>query len=384
MPTTREHFFDDNDDVCELDVFASFCTDHSSYQLCCSLVVAFAPRGVVVSQGTASVAPSSAHSAGCPCPACVGVHSAFCNCGACRRTVLFADAAAEAEPEAVPEEVEALDGVESTEEAHNVERPARKALKKKGPRGKPLSDFKAGDTVQAKVKTITNYGAFMDIGATTDGLLHISQLSVEFVSDVNEILEPGQEVEVRITAIDEAKNQVALSLLSAEQEQNAKEAAQASRSKRERPQRQERRDDSAAIQALKEKGWSTEQFIEGTAVSTVDFGAFVRIDVSQLNSEVEGEIDGLVHISALTAGRADSVTNYVNVDDKVQVRLKAIGDRNKISLTMVSVEDEKAKMEATGSAPVPMGNPEWREAVSKLQVQMPEFKNGPVVVDTRN
>uniref|UniRef100_A0A7S3L6F6 S1 motif domain-containing protein n=1 Tax=Amphora coffeiformis TaxID=265554 RepID=A0A7S3L6F6_9STRA len=345
---------------------------------------AYMPRGVAVSQGTASVVQSSVHSVGCPCPACVGVHSAFCACGTCRRTVLFADASSEAE--AVPEEVVALDGVESSEEAHNVERPARKTLKKKGPRGKDLSEFSVGDTVKAKVKTITNYGAFLDIGATTDGLLHISQLSVEFVSNVNEILSPGQEVDVRITGIDAAKNQVALSLLSEAQEEAAKEAAQASRGGGggKRPQQQQqRRDDGTAIAALKQKGWSPEKFIEGTVVSTVDFGAFVRIDISQLNPEVEGEIDGLVHISALTAGRADSVTNYVNVDDKVQVRLKAIGDRNKISLTMVSVEDEKAKMEASGSAPVQMGNPEWRDAVAQIKEQMPEFKNGPVVVDLR-
>ena len=296
--------------------------------------------------------------------------------------MLFADVVDSAE-DAVPEEVEALDGVESADEAHNVDRPARKALKKKGPRGKPLSEFSVGDSVTAKVKTITNYGAFMDIGASTDGLLHISQLSTEFVSDVSEVLQAGQEVEVRITGIDEGKNQVALSLLTEEQEASAKEAARASRGQRERPQRQERRDDSAAINALKEKGWSPEQFIEGTVVSTVDFGAFVRFDVSQLNAEAEGQIDGLVHISALSVGRVDAVTSIVNVDDKVQIRLKAIGDRNKVSLTMVSVEDEKAKMEAMGATPEPMGNREWREAVKKLQEQMPEFKNGPVVVDMR-
>lgn len=303
--------------------------------------------------------------------------------------MLFADAAsaevtAAAAAEDVPKEVADLDGVESSEEAHNVDRPARKALKKKGPKGKELSEFSVGDTVTAKVKGITSYGAFMDIGASTDGLLHISQLSVGFVSDVNEILEVGQEIEVRITGIDEAKNQVALSLLSAAQEEEAKDAARSSRPQRnDRPQRQERRDDSAAISALKAKGWSPEQFIEGTVVSTVDFGAFVRFDVSQLNSEASGEVDGLVHISALTAGRADSVTKYVNVDDKVQVRLKAIGDRNKISLTMVSVEDEAAQMEARGTTPEPTGNPQWREAVAEVTKEMPQFKNGPVVVDLR-
>jgi elongation factor Ts len=287
-------------------------------------------------------------------------------------------AEAEATPE-VPAAVASLDGVESSDEAHNVERPARKALKKK-PKGKALSEFAVGDSVAAKVKTITNYGAFLDIGASTDGLLHISQLATEFVSDVSTVLSVGQEVEVRITGIDEGRNQVALTLLTADQEEEAK-AAQGSRPAGRSSQR---RDDGSAIAGLSSKGWKTEQFIEGTVVSTVDFGAFVRINVNQLNAECEGEIDGLVHISALSAGRASSVTDFVNVDDKVQVRLKAIGERNKVSLTMVSVEDEAAKREqggGGGSGPEPVGNREWREAVKAME--QPAFTNGPVVVDMR-
>jgi elongation factor Ts len=287
--------------------------------------------------------------------------------------------AAEATTPEVPADVTSLDGVESAEEAHNVDRPARKALKKK-PKGKALADFSVGDSVAAKVKTITSYGAFLDIGASTDGLLHISQLATEFVSDVSSVLSVGQEVQVRITGIDEGRNQVALSLLTADQEEEAKAAAG---SRPARAPRGERRDDASAINGLSSKGWKTEQFIEGTVVSTVDFGAFVRINVNQLNAECEGEIDGLVHISALSAGRAASVTDFVKVDDKVQVRLKAIGERNKVSLTMVSVEDEAAKREqgGGGSGPEPVGNREWREAVKAME--QPTFSNGPVVMDMR-
>jgi elongation factor Ts len=286
--------------------------------------------------------------------------------------------AAAATPE-VPAAVASLDGVESAEEAHNVDRPARKALKKKA-KGKALADFAVGDSVAAKVKTITSYGAFLDIGASTDGLLHISQLATEFVADVSSVLSVGQEVQVRITGIDEGRNQVALTLLTADQEEEAKAAAG---SRPARAPRGERRDDASAINGLSSKGWKTEQFIEGTVVSTVDFGAFVRINVNQLNAECEGEIDGLVHISALSAGRAASVTDFVKVDDKVQVRLKAIGERNKVSLTMVSVEDEAAKREqgGGGSGPEPVGNREWREAVKAME--QPTFSNGPVVVDMR-
>ena len=286
----------------------------------------------------------------------------------------------------MPAEVEAMDGVQGEDEAHNVDRPARKSLKKKGPKGTPLSEFSVGSTVSGKVKSIANYGAFIDFGAATDGLLHISQLSVGFVSDVSEILKEGQEVEVRILSIDEGKNQVALSLLSEADETKAQEAAAAASAPRQRQRKERqnnnRRDDSAVLSSLAEKGWSSDKFVEGTVVSTVDFGAFVRINANQLNEECEGEFDGLVHISALTAGRADSVTSIVNTDDKVQVRVKAISG-GKVSLSMVSVEDEQAKVQSSGgSAPV-YENTEWKKDLDKFTSEMPEFKNRPLVVDLR-
>jgi predicted RNA-binding protein with RPS1 domain len=288
--------------------------------------------------------------------------------------ILFADVAE------VPGEVAAMDGIESEDEAHNAERPARKSLKKKGPQGKPLSEYKVGDTVKGRVKTIASYGAFIDIGAQTDGLLHISQLSVGFVKDVKEILELNSEIDVRITNIDEKKNQVALSLLSAEQAEEAKAQAPAPRQQKERQQRQQRSDDSAVVNGLKEKGWDQNKFVEGTVISTVDFGAFVRINAADLNPEVEGELDGLVHISALSVGRVSSVDSAVKVNEKVQVRVKEIANR-KVSLTMVSVEDEETISEAKAVKDVGPGNANWKEDSAKIQ--MPAFKNGPVVVDLR-
>merc|ERR1711976_400178 len=70
-------------------------------------------------------------------------------------------------------------------------------------------------------RSITSYGAFVDFGAPTDGLLHISQLSTEYVGDVNDIISEKQEIEVRIVSIDTDKGQVALSLLSEEESANA-------------------------------------------------------------------------------------------------------------------------------------------------------------------
>lgn len=338
------------------------------------------------------------HSAICGCAACnsIAVHPARCACAFCSRTMLLATAVNEDAAEVeIPVEVEAMDGIANEDEAHNAERPARKSLKKKGPKGAPLSDFKVGDTLKGKVKTVTNYGAFIDIGAETDALLHISNLSVEFVSNVKDVIEVGMEYDVRIITIDEAKKQVALTLLTVAQEDEAavnsarpaKRDQRQQSSSRDGPSNNNRRDDGPILKQLQEKGWDSAQFVTGTVVSTVDFGAFVRVDCSQLNSEVTGEIDGLVHISALASGRVNSVESVVKVDQQVQVRVKGI-DNRKVSLTMVSVEDEKSQMESRGNSSGGgdqgfQGNKDWKEAMEKLQTDMPTFKNKPVIVDNR-
>jgi predicted RNA-binding protein with RPS1 domain len=128
--------------------------------------------------------------------------------------------------------------------------------------------------------------------------------------------------------------------------------------------------------------------VEGTVVSTVDFGCFVRIDASKLNSEVEGAFDGLVHISALRSGRVGSVSDIVSVDQAVQVRVKSI-DGNKVSLTMLSEEDESSK---ASSAPARNydnddgpgdGAKDWKEILVKFDGDMPSFQNLAVIEDRR-
>jgi predicted RNA-binding protein with RPS1 domain len=340
------------------------------------------------------------HPSSCACASCASsLHTAACTCGACsgrRGTALFADVAeseaevpAEVEAEVpaeveaeVPAEVEAMDGIASDDEAHNAERPARKELKKKRNKGVDINELEIGTMVSGKVRSITNYGAFVDIGAQTDGLLHISQLAAGYVANVNDVLKEGQNIEVRIVNIDTAKGQVGLSMMT-EEEAAAGEAA--STEQRDRPRRQgnNRRDDNAALKSLLEKGFDSSAFVEGTVVSTVDFGCFVRVDASLLNSECEGELDGLVHISALGTSRVNSVTDVVKVDQKVQVRCKSI-DGNKVSLTMLSEEAEEQKAESSGGSPrEQMGAKDWKESLEKMQKELPVFKNLPVLEDRR-
>merc|ERR1712232_5257 len=127
---------------------------------------------------------------------------------------------------------------------------------------------------------------------------------------------------------------------------------------------------------LTEKGWDASIMVEGTVVSTVEFGAFVKVEASTLNSECDGNFDGLVHISSLKVGRVASVSDVVSPNDKVQVRCKSI-DGNKVSLTMLSVEDEESKA-ADGGRGGGAGNfndefdpgdgaKDWKESVSKFE-----------------
>jgi predicted RNA-binding protein with RPS1 domain len=292
----------------------------------------------------------------------------------------------------VPADVEAMDGINDEDEAHNSERPARKSLKKK-PKGLPLTDFKVGDTIKATARSVAAYGAFMDVGAETDGLLHISNLSIDYVASVKDVIEVGQEYEVRILTIDLTKKQIALTLLTEEQEQQSVAAATRSPKRDQRSKGGDnsgggtagRRDEGLILKQLEEKGWDENLFVTGTVVSTVDFGAFVRVDSSQLNSEVAGEFDGLVHISALAAGRVKSVADAVKVGDVVQVRCKGIEQR-KVSLSMVSLAAEAEAAEARGSSSEPFqdqGNKDWKEAMEKIQETMPTFSNKPVMMNSR-
>lgn len=281
-----------------------------------------------------------------------------------------------------------MDGVESSEEAHNISRPARQQIKKNKPKeGKSLTEFEEGQTVTGTVKSLATYGAFVDIGATTDGLLHVSQLSIEFVSDVSDIVKEGQEVQVRIVKIDSAKGQIGLSMITAEEEAEANESAKKKRESRQASgnrRQNNRRDDSAVLGALTKKGWDDKVMVPGVVVSTTDFGAFVKVDASKLNNEVDGEFDGLVHISALKIGRVSSVGDVVNPNDKVQVRCKNI-DGNKVSLTMLSVEDEESKNSERGGGggfmdDVDMGAKDWAESLAKFDEEQPAFSNTAVII----
>ncbi|MDY3529670.1 Tex family protein [Riemerella anatipestifer] len=78
---------------------------------------------------------------------------------------------------------------------------------------KTISDIKVGMSLPGIVNNITAFGCFVDIGIKESGLIHISQLTDGFVSDVNEVVKLHQTVEVQVLEIDEARKRIGLKLI---------------------------------------------------------------------------------------------------------------------------------------------------------------------------
>lgn len=77
---------------------------------------------------------------------------------------------------------------------------------------KKIEDVKPGMTVPGIITNITNFGAFVDIGVKQDGLLHISQMSNQYISDPNQVVKLQQQVLVTVTEVDVARKRISLSM----------------------------------------------------------------------------------------------------------------------------------------------------------------------------
>ncbi len=75
-----------------------------------------------------------------------------------------------------------------------------------------MDDLDEGMHLPAIITNITKFGAFADIGIKENGLIHISQLADRFIKDPGEVVQIGQQVEVRVLEIDPKRKRIALSL----------------------------------------------------------------------------------------------------------------------------------------------------------------------------
>lgn len=168
-----------------------------------------------------------------------------------------------------------------------------------------MEELKADQIRSGVVKTIKDYGAFIDLGGT-DGFLPISQMSWIRIGHPNEVISEGQEIEVKVLSIDRDKGKISLGM------------------------RQLTQNPWKVAESKYEKG-ST---VIGRVTKTETFGAFV---------ELEPGIEGLVHISELDHRRVKRVTEVLNAGDMAEVQVIEVDPgKKRISL---SVKALKAKPE---------------------------------------
>jgi small subunit ribosomal protein S1 len=86
-----------------------------------------------------------------------------------------------------------------------------------GPWDAVKKSIKVGDEIEGKVTRIVNFGAFVEIQPGVEGLVHISQLSTDRVSKVNDVVKEGQTVNAKVTDADFAKKRISLSIRALEE-----------------------------------------------------------------------------------------------------------------------------------------------------------------------
>ena len=82
-----------------------------------------------------------------------------------------------------------------------------------------------GDVLDGTVKRLTSFGAFVEVMPGVEGLVHISQISHKHIATPNEVLEPGQEVKVKVLSVDPAAHRLALSIKALQEKPAAEKSA---------------------------------------------------------------------------------------------------------------------------------------------------------------
>ncbi|MHC4299451.1 MAG: 30S ribosomal protein S1 [Planctomycetota bacterium] len=219
--------------------------------------------------------------------------------------------------------------------------------------------YPAGAVVTAKVRSVANFGAFLEIEPGIDGMVHISDLSwTRKHSHPGEALQKGQEVKCIVLEVNEEKRRVSLGI--------------------------KQLTEDPWLRAIPEK-YIPGHIIRGKVAKLTNFGAFV---------ELEPELEGLLHISELADHKIDKPQDIVKVGDEVEVKiLKVDSDARKIGLSLRRVrwaEEEQAGEAGGAAAPRPRipAGPEKvlsdadADQIRKLQlkfgeVQAPESEQAP-------
>lgn len=185
-----------------------------------------------------------------------------------------------------------------------------------------------GATFNGKVMSIQPFGAFVDFGAFTDGLVHVSRLSDSFVKDVADVVSIGQEVTVRLVEANTETGRISLTMRESDstskvqQQKGAPVGSDKSRAPRRSSSRSNQRRDEAKKSSKFVKG----QELEGTVKNLTRSGAFISLPDGKegflpQSEEADGGLRSMMGESSLQAGQ------------EVKVRVLRI-NRGQVTLTM--------------------------------------------------
>jgi small subunit ribosomal protein S1 len=164
-----------------------------------------------------------------------------------------------------------------------------------------LDELTEGSVRNGRITSVADFGAFVNIDGA-DGLVHLSEISWEHINHPNEVLKVGQEVQVKVIAVDKERKRIGLSIRQTQSDPWMKK-----------------------VEAIKEG-----QLIEGTITHLTKFGAFARLGE---------DLEGLIHISELSEQRINHPKEVIKEGDAVTLRvIKIDAERRRIGLSLRKVD----------------------------------------------
>jgi len=186
--------------------------------------------------------------------------------------------------------------LDATEEDVVVDRRALAEEEERGVKERRSSEIREGETVRGTVRSLTDYGAFVDLGGV-DGLLHVKEIAWSRVNKPADVLSLGQQIEARVLKVDPEKRRISLGM------------------------KQLQKDPWDSVVEKYKLG----ERARGTVTRVLEFGAFV---------EVEPGIEGLIHVSEMSwAKKVRIASDVVKPGETVEVVILGVNQaEHRISL----------------------------------------------------
>ena len=173
--------------------------------------------------------------------------------------------------------------------------------------------YPIGKQVKGTVRNMTAYGAFVELEEGIDGMIHVSDMSwTRKVNHPSEVLKKGDEIEAVVIDIDKNSQRISL-----------------------------------GVKQLEDDPWKTIEtrykigdLVKGKISKIASFGAFVELD---------GDIDGLVHISQISEDRVDKVKDHLKVGQDIEARVIKVDKTERrigLSIKAAAYDEEEIKREA--------------------------------------